>query len=430
MRRVAALIGALLCALLPPSVAVASTPATPQAASGQATGTITAIGGSWVTIQTAGRQTGVVNAMVATANALTQGDYPYVWGGGHPEAGIASADAGAKGSAARQVGFDCSGSVAAVLAGAGLWPAGGPVPNDAGVIAQLLADKLVARGPGTSPVEVTLYDHPGVHIFMNIDGRFFGTSDGGGGGSAKGGPGWLSDGAPDAFSRAFKQYHVLPSVLKDRTSYGHTLTFQADANPDLLDGAALGDKVTVSYGPGGSGTLVVSALAYVGAVTATGTVTAIAADGSSFTVQASDGTSLTLSPSFPGLIDALAVGDGIQVTYTTSATSPGTLLARTVTVTTSAPAAPAAPGASGAASNTGAPGAGSSPDGTQTAGDGSGWGGNGGGGGSAGDSSGSGGNGGGYGGNAGGGSGSGYGGYSGGNDDAGGYGGGYTGSGS
>ncbi len=376
-----------LCAA-PPSVAGASAPATPQAP-GQATGTITAIGGSWVTIQTAGRQTGVVNAMVAGANALTQGDYPYVWGGGHPEAGVASAAPAAKGRAARQVGFDCSGSVAAVLAGAGLWPAGGPVPNDAGVITQLLAEKLIARGPGTSPVEVTLYDHPGVHIFMNIDGRFFGTSDGGGGGSAKGGPGWLSDGAPDAFSHAFKQYHVLPSVLKDRTSYGHTLTFQADANPTVLNGAALGDKVTVSYSPGGSGTLFVSALAWVGAVTSTGTVTSIAADGSAFTVQTPDGTTLTLSPSFPGLIDGLAVGDGVQVIYTTSAASAGPLLARTLTVTASAPpatgtpggpatpGAPGVPGGPGSTPGTGNPGAGSSPDGTQPAGDGGGWDGNG-----------------------------------------------------
>ena len=112
-----------------------------------------------------------------------------------------------------------------------------------------------------------------------------------------------------------------------------------------------------------------------GAVTTTGTVTSIAADGSSFTLQASDGSSLTLSPSSPGLVAALAVGDGIQVTYTTNATSPGMLLARTVTVTASAPATTgptAAPGGPATPSSTGDPGAGSSPDGTQPSGDGSG----------------------------------------------------------
>ncbi len=240
-------------------------------------------------------------------------------------------------------GFDCSGAVAAVLAGAGLWPAGGPVPNDAGVIAQLLSERLIARGPGSGPSAVTLYDHPGVHIFMNIDGRFFGTSDGAGGGSAKGGPGWLYDGAPDAFNRAFKQYHVLPSVLKDSTTYGHTLTFQTGTDGSLLAGATLGADVTVTYAPGGSGTMVASALAYVGATTTSGSVTSIAADGSSFAVATPSGASLTLSPGSPGLIDGLAVGDQVQVTYTASA---GTLTARAVTVTASAPPAAGAPGAS------------------------------------------------------------------------------------
>ena len=289
LRRLAATLGALACLLAAPGAA--------RAASTQATGTITVISGSWFTIQTSGRRTGVVNALVAAANAITNGDYPYVWGGGHPEAGIASAALGAKASKAKAVGFDCSGAVAAVLAGAGLWPAGGPVPNDAGVINQLLADKLIARGPGSGPVSVTLYDNPGVHIFANIDGRFFGTSDGAGGGSARGGPGWLYDGAPDAFNHRFRQYHVLPSVLKDSTSYGHTLTFQAD--PSLLQGALLGDSVTVGYAAGGSGLLDATTLSWTGALTTTGTVTAIAADGTSFTLQTPTGTTLTLVPQHP-----------------------------------------------------------------------------------------------------------------------------------
>ena len=62
-----------------------------------------------------------------------------------------------------------------MLADAGVWPAGSGVPADNGVIAQLRSEHLIARGTGT----VTLYDGPGVHIFMSIEGRFFGTSDGG-----------------------------------------------------------------------------------------------------------------------------------------------------------------------------------------------------------------------------------------------------------
>ena len=59
---------------------------------------------------------------------------------------------------------------------------------------------------------------PAGHIFMNIDGRFFGTSDGAGGGSAKGGAGWLDDGAPDSLRPAFRQYHFRPWVLHDSTT--------------------------------------------------------------------------------------------------------------------------------------------------------------------------------------------------------------------
>jgi hypothetical protein len=333
MRRSAARVGVLLSAM---AVAFAAQAAPVDAASAQAgpeqvSGTIAAMSGSWFTIQVAGRRTGVVNAMVSTANALTARDYPYAWGGGHFEAGVASAAARTRGHRLHRAGFDCSGSVAAVLAGAGLWPAGGPVPNDAGVIAQLLHEKLIARGPGNGPVEVTLYDHPGVHIFMNIDGRFFGTSDGGRGGSAKGGPGWLYDGARDAFSAAFKQYHVLPSVLRGTTTYGQALTFRTDESASLLQAAALGDSVIVTYVPGGSATMIASALEYIGAVTTTGAVASIAEG--SFSIQAADGSTMTLSTGASRLGEGLAIGDGVEVTYTAGASG---LLARKVIVTAGA----------------------------------------------------------------------------------------------
>lgn len=345
MNRLAVSRAALLCGLViafatHPSLALASpAPATPD----QTSGTITTISGSWFTIQISGRRTGVVNAMVDTANALTSRDYSYVWGGGHPQAGVASAVAGAKGRKAKVLGFDCSGSVAAVLAGAGLWPAGGPVPSDAGVISQLLHEKLIARGPGTSPVGVTLYDDPGVHIFMNIDGRFFGTSDGEGAGSGKGGPAWLYDRAPDAFNHTYRQYHVLPSVLRSITTYGQTLTFETGADATLLRTAALGDNVNVTYSPGGSGTMLASALTYVGAITTSGTVTSIAADGS-FTIDTPGGHSLTLSTGTSGLSAELAVGAGVEVTYTEGT---GELLARSLAVTSSAPPASAGEGSEG-----------------------------------------------------------------------------------
>jgi Cu/Ag efflux protein CusF len=265
---------------------------------------------------------GRINAMIATANAIAADDFSYVWGGGHAEAGVAT-------HSGRLIGFDCSGSVAAVLAGAGLWPAGSPVPNDAGVIAQLRQERLIAPGPGNAPNAVTLYDHPGVHIFMNIDGRFFGTSDGAGGGSAKGGPSWLYDGAPDARDSAFKRYHLLPSVLHDSASYGHSLTFQV-AKWQLVQGLRTGDKVKVSFRQRADGSLMATALTYAGAVTTTGTVLSVASDGSSVQLVTPAGPTLSVTLSAGLASSGLELGAQVQVVYTTSN---GRLTARALTVT-------------------------------------------------------------------------------------------------
>jgi hypothetical protein len=192
---------------------------------------------------------------------------------------------------------------------------------------------------------VTIYDDPGVHIFMNIDGRFFGTSDGGPGNAsqAKGGAGWLSDGAPDASNRAFKQYHILPSVLKDRTTYGHALTFQLGSNPELTAGVEVGDDLNVTYQGTGAGSMIATAIGYVGALTTSGTVTSIAAG--EFTMQAAGGQAMTFSTGTnPALSAGLQAGDTIEVTYTQAA---GALTARSLTVTATpvvpAPVAPQPP---------------------------------------------------------------------------------------
>jgi hypothetical protein len=318
-----------------------------------ASGTITAIDGDQFTIQTPGPQVGLINAMIRTANAITKDDYPYVWGGGHGEAGVASVGIKGPGYTGHTKGFDCSGSVAAVLAGAGLWPAGSGVPADNGVIAQLMSEHLIARGAGTGPNSVTLYDDPGVHIFMNIDGRFFGTSDGGGGGDRKGGAGWLSGSAWDASDRAFKQYHVLPAVLDTKTTYGQSYTFQLGAgesssygrggygmpggDENLLTGFALGDKVKVSYAEAGSGEMTADAIAWFGATTTTGTVTSIATDGSTVTIKTSSGRTYTFSlTSDPSLLNSLQEGDTVQIVATKIA---GVLTAHGITITaTPAPA--------------------------------------------------------------------------------------------
>jgi hypothetical protein len=348
-------VSACACALTLPAGALAAKQAA-QASAGRvhtATGTVTATGWSSLTIQTAGRRMGVINALTATATAVTHQDTSYVWGGGHAQAGVASLGIKGPGYTGRTRGYDCSGSVAAVLSGAGLWAAGSPVPNDAGVIRQLLQERIIARGPGTPPDEVTLYDDPGVHIFMNIDGRFFGTSDGGGGGTPRGGAGWLSDGAPDAYSRAYKQYHVLPGVLHDRTTYGHSLSFLTGAAAAAAAVVQVGDRLHVGYTKTSSGTMTLQTVTFVGSATATGTVTAIAPGGGSFAIQTPGGQTTAFSTgSAPSLAGGLQLGDQVQVVYTRKA---GTLTARAVTVTappagppvSSTPTVPDAPQPSG-----------------------------------------------------------------------------------
>jgi hypothetical protein len=334
MTRLLASVCALACAGLIPAAAHAAT------GQGALTGRITYVGSSTLTVQTAGKSVGVITALTRAASALAAGQWPYVWGGGHAEAGVASLGGRGPGSNGHRRGFDCSGSVAAVLSGAGLWPAGAGVPSDLGVIRQLVAHGLIARGPGRAPNAVDLYDHPGVHIFMSINGRFFGTSDGGGG-NRRGGPTWLDDTAWDSYSRAFRRYHFVPSVLRNRTIYGHSYTFQTFAHPELVYGAELGDKVTVNYAQWNTGSMGIRALVYSGARTAAGTVTAVT--GSTLAVQTASGLTLTFSTSpVSQLVSSVQVGNGVEVTYAKN--SAGLLVPHALQITSAPPAVnPAGP---------------------------------------------------------------------------------------
>jgi hypothetical protein len=226
---------------------------------GVASGTVSMIGPwqSTLTIQLHARRMNVVTALQRAADAVTAGDYRYVWAGGHEAAGVASTG-GVKPRRGRHpkqppIGFDCSGAVAAVLAGAGLWTPAAPVPNDADLVATLLRAHVIARGAGAGPTEVTLFDKPGVHVFMRIDGRYFGTSDGRHGNASQpnGGAGWLDDGAPDAHSRSFKSYHFKTGVLAGTALYAPRLTFAIPPSAyGLVDAVSVGDRVRVTYRTG------------------------------------------------------------------------------------------------------------------------------------------------------------------------------------
>jgi hypothetical protein len=251
MKRFAAVLCALLGVLLLPSVALAT-----AVTSGQASGTVVAVARHTFGVEASGGRMSVLAALSRAADAVTAADFPYVYGGGHAQAGIASIGLKGPGFNGRRIGFDCSGSVAAVLSEAGVWPVAAGVPGDAGVISQLLHEHLIARGRGHGASEVTFYDNAGVHIFMDIDGRFFGTSDGAGGGNPNGGAGWLDDGAPDASSRRYKPYHLLPGVLREQTSLERIFTFQTRGHAAISHGLMLGSVVHVGYTVAPNGSLV------------------------------------------------------------------------------------------------------------------------------------------------------------------------------
>jgi hypothetical protein len=236
-----------------PTQTHASNKTTPTKSSGtEASGDIVGLSWASFTVRTGSQRMAVVQALIDAANAMNGANYPYVWAGGHPAAGAASVGTSGPGYTGHTLGFDCSGSVAAILSSGDLWQPGTPVPADNGVIAQLHQEGLITRGVGTGSTEVTLYDDPGVHIFMNIDGRFFGT-----GANAKGGPGWLGY---DGVSRAFKPWHFVASALRATTTYGSELTFGVGSGSNLLYGLSVGQRVQVHYKKAKSGALTATAV--------------------------------------------------------------------------------------------------------------------------------------------------------------------------
>jgi hypothetical protein len=198
-------------------------------------GTIVATRTYDFTVRVAGTPSNSLAKMIAYATAAGAKDYKYVYGGGHAHAGVPT-----------NGGFDCSGSVAAVLAAGGLWPKAGPVGSDLGLVQALKSRGLIASGPGSGADQVTLYDHPGKTIEMSIDGRIYGV-----GGDRKGGPGWVDDSMIS--SGDLRQYHILPRLLKISHSDSYDVTFSYRLNSaqyKISKELTVGAKVEVNYSNG------------------------------------------------------------------------------------------------------------------------------------------------------------------------------------
>jgi hypothetical protein len=83
--------------------------------------------------------------------------------------------------------------------------------------------------------------------------------------------------------------------------------------------ASVGIKAAVNYTRGRRGTLTAAEITFADARTVTATITALAPDRSSVTVQSSGGGSLTLAAADPRLLDWVSVGETVAVTYTPGA---------------------------------------------------------------------------------------------------------------
>jgi hypothetical protein len=250
-----------LLAIIPPSAAAApiARAGLPGSATHVVRGTIISLDPSELTVQAAGPRIGVIGALSRAADTVAAGDYPYVWGGGHALAGVADTGMrGGPGANGRRVGFDCSGSIAAVLAGAGLWVPGTGVPSDAGVIAELRQAHLIARGAGHGSRSVTLWDDRGVHIFMQIGIRYFGTSDGGAPSpeNPDGGAGWLDDGAPDTQDHHYRPWHLVPAAVDRRVNAGRVVTVALRGGLVTATGElGIGSRVGIRYAIGRRGAI-------------------------------------------------------------------------------------------------------------------------------------------------------------------------------
>lgn len=163
-----------------------------------------------------GDTTTVADAIKAAANAINSKNYPYVWGGGHQQIGVASTgDVGqGQGANGTNVGFDCSGSVSAVLGAAQLISS----PAISGNMESALGTNATS-GPDPSSSGVNIY-YNSTHTFMEIDGQYWGTWDGASvGEGSNGGPGWNKVAAPSNFLSQFSVCHIKQNVLNQTCKY-------------------------------------------------------------------------------------------------------------------------------------------------------------------------------------------------------------------
>ncbi len=193
-------------------------------------------------------------AMIEAANAIASEQYPYIWGGGHSNAGTPSVGipGGSTGTYnGTTEGYDCSGSVGAVLSAAGFL--NGSFGNDASLTDQLVNAGILIPGTSNKSTSIMIWDNPSVHIFMRFGGntsagRYWGTADGSPSqGNSQGGPGWLSTGNANPpntqAGSGYKPYYIPNSKLIQNVTYQLSLPAGSDQINDTSSssGSTSGD---------------------------------------------------------------------------------------------------------------------------------------------------------------------------------------------
>jgi hypothetical protein len=297
-----------------PLAVAAPAPATPAPTS-QAPTTVSlpgSTGGQTIQIQaptpgSAQTAAEMVAEMLAAADAIDAHHYAYRWGGGH--------------NASFSGPYDCSGAVSAVLHAAGL------------VSAPMVSGDYMrwgAPGPGT----VTIYANAG-HVYMSINGKFFGTSYANPGGGA----GWYQDSARPGFvviHVPFEKMHLRTTAARvqaarARRQQRRQPTAVAAVQP-RKSGSAVAPAAETTTGNGGT--------AYVGASAPTAAQPQsgpVVGSGAPTTVAPSADAPATVAPS----ADAPATVAPSSSTPATVAPAPSTPTAVAPAASTPATVAPA-----------------------------------------------------------------------------------------
>ena len=154
-----------------------------------------------------------LDAMISRASEISNHNYPYSWGGGHKSVGTPSnPEPGGPDPSAEGLGFDCSGSVLAVLAAGGFVTTGSSFGSSGEMVH--VYGHIGEPGPGPEGKGVTVYANA-EHEWMTINGRYFST--GGSSNNPNGGAGWGGEGKSNWGEEPgdFESFHLKNNELEE-----------------------------------------------------------------------------------------------------------------------------------------------------------------------------------------------------------------------